>query len=234
MRHTTKKLNTNVFMERAKLIHGDKYSYSLSEYINSKTKIKIICSEHGIFEQTSDKHINNEQGCPKCVGKNKNTNEFILESKIIHNNLFDYRLFEYNGTHIKSKIICPKHGIFEQDPHNHLKGKGCPICKESKGEKQISEILTNSFIKFIRQYRFFNCKDKKPLPFDFYLPDYNICIEFDGRQHFESIPNWGGEKTFFEIQKRDKIKEQYCKINDIKLIRVKYTDNINEKLKNVC
>ena len=63
-----------------------------------------------------------------------------------------------------------------------------------------------------------------PLKFDFYLPDYNCCIEYDGKQHFEPIDYFGGKNGFIKTQERDDIKNQYCKNNDIKLIRIPYTD----------
>jgi hypothetical protein len=63
-----------------------------------------------------------------------------------------------------------------------------------------------------------NCKDKQKLPFDFYLPNYNICIEFNGEQHYKPIKWFGGEKTLEGIKKRDKIKMEYCQNNNIPLI----------------
>jgi hypothetical protein len=121
-------LKTNEqFMLDAKKIHGDRYDYSLVEYIKTKTKVKIICSEHGEFEQTPDKHLQG-RGCPKCVGKNKTTPDFIAEAKMVHGNLYDYSETSYFNARIKIKIGCIKHGIFEQSPHEHLSGCGCPKC----------------------------------------------------------------------------------------------------------
>ena len=75
------------------------------------------------------------------------------------------------------------------------------------------------------------CKNILPLPFDFYLPDYNICIEYNGRQHYEPIKKWGGVDSLNEIKKRDKIKMEYCKLNNIPLIIIKYNDIVLNKLK---
>jgi len=133
----------------------------------------------------------------------------------------------------KIKIICPFHGVFEQTPKNHIKGQNCPNCPKkiiSIGEKKISEILRKNNIKYNNQHTFENCRDKRKLPFDFYLPYYNMCIEFDGRQHFESVINFGGEEQLKKTQQNDKIKNKYCKENNIKLLRIKYTENIEEKL----
>ena len=112
-----------------------------------------------------------------------------------------------------------------------MRGIGCPICNESKGEKEIRIFLENNAIKYSRNKRFNKCKDKKTLPFDFYLPKYNLCIEYDGLQHFKSIEFWGGEISLLEQKQRDQIKTTFCKENNIKLRRIKYDENILEKLK---
>jgi very-short-patch-repair endonuclease len=208
-------------------IHNNKYEYSLIVYKNMRTKIKIICPEHGIFEQSISSHKNGN-GCPKC--KNISLENFIKESKKIHNNKYDYTLVNYFNWKTKVKIICPEHGIFEQRPNNHKDLKqGCPYCNESHGEKEIASFLEKNKIIFIRQHKFNNCKNILPLPFDFYLPELNICIEYDGEQHFRKHNIWG-ENKLKQTQKNDKIKNQYCKDNNIGLIRIKFDQNIKEQL----
>lgn len=98
-------------------------------------------------------------------------------------------------------------------------------CEEhnSVGERLIKSILDENKISYIYNYRFENCRDKLPLPFDFYLPDYNICIEYDGIQHFKSIDFFGGEEYLIKTQLHDHIKNQYCLDNGIELIRLPYT-----------
>ena len=224
--------NTISFIKKAKAVHGDKYDYSLVEYTHSKTKIKIICAIHGIFEQTPNNHISKQQGCPSCNGgKLYDLQKFIKKSNLIHNDKFDYSLVNYINAQTKIKIICPIHGEFFQVPSEHMLGKGCNICRESKGEREISLILKKDGIKFIRQYKFENCINKRQLPFDFYLPDYNMCIEFQGRQHFIPIAYFGGEKALIEQQLNDGLKEVFCKNNKIPLLNINYNENINEKLK---
>jgi hypothetical protein len=121
--------NTNHFIEKSKIIHGNnKYDYSLVNYINAKTKVKIICKIHGIFEQTPNSHLSGK-GCILCAGiLLKTKEEFINECILIHGNLFDYSEVEYINAKTKVKIICEKHGLFEQTPINHLCGKGCGRC----------------------------------------------------------------------------------------------------------
>jgi len=113
----------------------------------------------------------------------------------------------------------------------HLKGQGCPICKESKGEKKVREFLIKHNIIFIPQHTFFECKNTNVLPFDFYLPDYNTCIEYDGIQHFKPVNRFGGEKGFLLTKQNDLIKNKFCLVNKINLIRIPYFDNITSHLK---
>jgi len=221
------------FIKNSKEIHGNKYDYSLSKYINNHTKVKIICLKHGIFEQTPANHIKSKQNCPECASLLLNTTEFIIKANVVHENKYDYSLVDYKNYRTTVKIICPKHGEFVQMPNSHLINKsGCPMCNESKGEKEIKKYLKDNSIKYKQQKMFEGCKYKYSLKFDFYLIDYNICIEYDGKQHFESVEYFGGIDTFNHILMKDEIKNNYCKNNNIKLIRIKYDENIIEKLTN--
>src|SRR5690606_32664780 len=107
--------------------HNNRYDYSLSQYLNKRTKIKIICKKHGEFEQLPLHHIKGS-GCPKCAGKNKTTSIFIDEAKSIHGDRYDYSLTKYTSRDKKVKIICNKHGVFEQIAYDHLFGYNCPKC----------------------------------------------------------------------------------------------------------
>lgn len=141
---------TQEFVEKAKNIHGDKYDYSWSEYINNKTKTCIICPKHGEFWQTPKDHLHG-QGCPKCANKRsgvngKRTNEEFIEDAIKkHGNKYDYSKSHYISSHIPVTIICPEHGEFTMTAHNHLRGQGCPKCANTrKGAYQKSN--TQDFI----------------------------------------------------------------------------------------
>lgn len=230
------------FIEQAKLIHNNFYDYSLTEYKNYLTKVKIICPIHGIFEQIPNEHISKKSGCKRCgVEKTKKytlltSYEFIKRAKIIHGDKYDYSKIKYiNGYMNKVTIICSKHGEFKQLPQDHIHSKaGCPICSESKGERIISDVLKSVDIIFNYQKTFTNLKDKYLLRFDFYIPLIDTCIEFDGEQHFKSIIYWGGEENFLQCQYRDKLKTDYCIKNNISLLRLDYIDynnnTIEEKL----
>lgn len=104
------------------------------------------------------------------------------------------------------------------------KTMSCGCLKISKGEDKIKNILFSLDINFIQQKTFSNLKYKSNLKFDFFLPDYNCCIEYQGKQHYKSIEYFGGEKEFKENQIRDNIKREWCKENNIKLIEIPYTD----------
>ena len=231
----THTLNNEKFIKKAKEIHGDKYDYSLVEYKTSKINVKIICPIHGIFEQLPSNHINksNPAGCSFCFGTKKLTTEEFIENAVnLHGDRYDYSLVKYEKNNKKVKIICKKHGItFDKSPTNHIFwSSGCPICKSSTGEMKIFNFLKNKEIYFEPQYSFKNCRNALPLPFDFYLPDHNCCIEYDGIQHFKPIEYFGGEESLKNLQINDKIKNEYCNKNNIKLLRIKYTDDVMEKL----
>jgi hypothetical protein len=224
--------DTDKFISDSLKIHGSKYDYSLADYKNSESVIKIICKNHGVFEQIARAHTTGS-GCSLC-SNNKSRLDFgylISRFNIAHNNKYDYSLVNFINTRTKVKIICKSHGVFEQRPSGHLFGRGCPICRDSKGEINIREYLKNKKINFITQFKFNECFNKKKLPFDFYLPDMNLCIEYNGEQHYRPIDYFGGDKTFLIILKRDKIKRDFCKKNNIVLLEIRYDEKIENKLK---
>ena len=125
------KKTTKEFIQDAIKVHGDKYDYSKVEYINSKTKVIIICKEHGEFEQISGIHLR-KRGCSKCSGKNSpTTEEWIEKAKEVHGYKYDYSKVIYKNSRDKVIIICKKHGEFEQIPTDHLCKKGCSKCSGS-------------------------------------------------------------------------------------------------------
>ena len=215
---------TQVIVKEFKKIHGNKYDYSLVSYNGSKINVDIICLEHGLFKQKPNHHLSGS-GCSKCGGTNKlNLEEILKQFKNIHGNMYNYSLVEYFGDTTKVKIICKKHGIFEQAPGSHKQKKGCPKCKFSKGESDVLFILNNENITLEHQKKFDDCINASHLLFDFYLPEYNCCIEINGRQHYESVDFFGGKNEFLKTIKRDNIKIEYCKNNNISLI-ILWKDN---------
>jgi len=215
------------FITRSNKIHGNSYDYSLTNYINTMIKVKIICPIHGVFEQAPNKHLSGHK-CPKCQNKYQTTFEFIQKAKNTHGNRYDYSKSIYVNSEIKIVIICKKHGEFLQLPRSHINGRGCPNCRQSQGENKISKWLEDQSIFFITQKKFNNCKYKNRLPFDFYLPEYNTCIEFDGEQHFKGWHLSKNKSKDLELTKiKDNIKNMYCISNKIRLIRIPHT-SIND------
>ena len=232
------KLTTLEFIERAKKIHGNKYDYSLVNYKRNRKLITIICKQHGNFQALPTNHLRGVE-CEKCGIDKRAFNQrlplsdFILRSNKIHNNYYNYDNVIFINTKVKVIIKCPKHGCFSQKPESHMKGVGCPKCNMSKGELEIIRYLENNMINYVYQKRFHDCKYKSYLYFDFYLPELNICVEFDGEQHSRSIPRFGGEKAFELLKIRDNIKNMYCAENNIQLIRISDLKEVNSTLEKI-
>ena len=226
------RLSTEDFIKKSKEMHNNKYLYSDNiSFKSNKDKVEINCGKHGIFLQQVNSHLSGS-GCPNCRKLGKNL--FIEKSNNIHNNKYKYDRVLLNNVNEKVIITCDKHGNFEQRASAHLDGQGCPSCRVSKGELEISKILNKNNIEFKIQYKFSECKNIKELPFDFYLPNYNICIEYNGEQHYRPVDYFGGDERFITQLKTDKIKEEYCILNNILLIVIKYNESVedvlNEKL----
>ncbi len=220
------------FIESSKLIHNNIYDYSLVDYKNNKTKVIIICNNHGRFEQNPEAHLSGK-GCKKCYldSKTYTIKQFIKKANKIHNNVYDYSLVDYKNSKTNVKIICMTHGIFTQIPNNHTSQKnGCPTCNNSKSEVIIENILIHENIKYIREYSFDECKNILKLPFDFYLPECNIIIEYDGKHHYEIIEHWGGKQRLLETIYNDNIKNNFCHNKNITLFRITYKDDIHKEI----
>lgn len=154
-----KKLNKDDVIARAIKTHSNRYDYSKVEYKNRRTKICIVCPEHGEFWQYPLDHIGG-QGCPECAKERiasfqkgvakKHGKDFEEKSRKIHGNKYDYTKVDYKTAKDKVCIICPKHGEFWQTPNDHLTGYGCPKCGFEKTAKAKSS-TTNDFIEKARK-----------------------------------------------------------------------------------
>lgn len=134
------KSNTEDFVKKAKSIHGEKYDYSKVEYVNARTKVCIICPEHGEFYQIPNSHLNGE-GCKLCVKPIHDTESFIEKAKNIHGDKYDYSKVKYVDYNTKVCIICPIHGEFYQSTSDHLKTNGCARCGG------VAKLTTEEFVK---------------------------------------------------------------------------------------
>lgn len=210
----------NDFIEKAKKIHDNKYNYNKTKYINSKTKVCIICPEHGEFWQTPHDHLEGH-GCGKCshevlkILERDTLDTFIKKAKKTHGDRYDYSLVKYNGSHEYVSIICPKHGVFYQKAYVHINGSGCPKCRLSRLEELVRINLEKNGIIYIAQYR--NKKILGRLTYDFYFPDLNIAIECQGKQHFNE-GGFCGKEELTKIQERDKRKKEISDKNNIKIL----------------
>ena len=212
------------------------YELLSNVYKNAHGKLLIRCKKHDYIYMTTYHDFQRGNRCVKCSNESR-------AFKLRHDYEYIKNYIEKEGEILLSKdyknnlelldIECKNRHRYKMSFGNFMSNHRCPICNESKGEKRISDILNNFDIKYIRQYKFNDCKFKHCLPFDFYLSDYNCCIEFDGEQHYEIVEHFGGFDSFVNTKIRDTIKNEYCKNNNIKLIRIPYWefDNIENILK---
>ena len=196
-------------------------------YNNNRSNINLWCKKHGLLQLQYGRAIGG-QGCKYCNEENrleKEKENFIKQSNILWNSMFDYSEVEYKGINKKVKLIYNNREYY-QTPYNHLK-MFSPLKNRSNGELIIENILLKKKIYFIREKTFVNLRHKKLLRFDFYLPNSNICIEFDGIQHYNPPNRWGGFNRLLYYNMLDKLKNEYCFNNNIKLIRIPYKDVSN-------
>jgi len=197
------------FLDKCNGVHDGKYDYSLVEYINIKTKIKIICPEHGVFEQIPDSHLKG-YGCSMCRYEklsNKysmGVNVFISISSSIHNDKYDYSLVEYINNRIKVKIICPEHGVFEQTPDGHINQKqGCPKCSSLVSQQELELQM------WLSKYIDITTNDRSiiyPFELDVVIPSKKIAIEYNGL-YWHSEGN-GRKDKHYHINKFKMCKEK--------------------------
>ena len=213
----------------------------LGKYVSDNVKIEFQCNNPGCgykWFTTPDKIIHKITGCPECAKinrikkKTKTHEEFVEEVKNKNPNIEVVGKYTGVKTKIEFKcLVCDN--MWLTTPDSILNSNsGCPMCTQSHGERSITLWLKNNLIDFIPQYKFDNCRDQEPLPFDFYLPKHNICIEYDGVQHFQPV-NFGGISdecamiNFAKTQRHDNIKNNYCSQNKIILVRISYLEKKN-------
>lgn len=217
--------------------YGDKYTLLDKIYSNSGIPLTFRCNKHGvIFKTNIYKHIKH-YGCKKCFREHidnntaDNVHSFLERAKVLHHNKYDYGMVLYKGNKIPVNIICPKHGSFYQRPDAHIHGVGCPTCSSSKGELKIYHFLKNKKINFIQEFRLKNYGYR----YDFYLPEYNLFIEYHGEQHYKPIKFFGGDVGLKNRIKHDKIKRHLVRnILQKEILTIPYTkfNKIIDILKN--
>ncbi len=232
------------FIEKANTIHNNKYDYSLVNYVNNSSSIKIRCPNNHIFIQTVDNHFAGN-GCNICSGYFINTDIFIQKANTIHNNKYDYSLVTYKSSHIPIKIICKKHGIFIQTPTNHFNSNGCNKCSISFSKPQIEwlNFIINKLNIDIQHND--NIGEFKILNSRYYADGYhkntNTIFEYQGCFYhgcYECYPNRNAinkimKKTFKELYEKTLKKKKFCLENGFRYIQIwdcywKYIKNNNK------
>nr|DAH12569.1 MAG TPA: restriction enzyme [Caudoviricetes sp.] len=239
------KLQATKYENFKKFVEENSTSILLSkDYKNCHTKLKFKCKCGNEYEVEPRAFISNgKRQCNKCGiaelarRRSKSMDKFVNQIYDIFGDEFTV-IGEYINCHTHLKVKHNKCGhIYNAYPSSLLRGIGCPICNESKGEKMIRSYLSALNADFIHQYRDRDCKNKKVLPFDFAVFDKGtllFLIEYDGRQHYSPIEKFGGEKAFFQTKINDNIKNEFCKNNKIPLLRIPYWkfNDINNILDN--
>lgn len=238
------KLTKEQFIEKAEAVHGKgRYDYSLVEVDGVYKEVNIIChekhengEEHGIFPQKPSKHLRG-QGCPICGAKKSikarttTLEEFIVRAREIHGYIYDYGRVEFENMNKAVMIGCPIHGYYPRTPSAHIHQKqGCPFCRQSKMEKEVTMLLDKLCVKYVEKKRF---KWLGRQHLDVYLIDYNIAIECQGIQHFEPREHFGGEEEFQKTVERDKRKLQLCEKHGVPLYYIHYDEPLEEKLSEI-
>lgn len=219
-------LTKTEFVRKARKRHGTKFIY-LGDYVNSRTPLLIKCKQHGRYLQKPIDHLKGT-GCPQCgldkikIVNLSNHDEFVRKARAVHGSQYRYPdPYKLARQHIE--VECIKHGLFLVTPNSHLRGHGCPVCSESFGERKVARALEKLRLDYTREKKFPDCRDKRPLRFDFWVPKLNALVEFDGLQHHKPYKLFGGAEMFAVTQRRDRIKTAYARKKKIRLIRVKYS-----------
>lgn len=207
------------FLFKARLVHGDKYDLSNTIYTASCENIIVKCPKHNDFEIQAARFLRG-QGCRRCNSDIfvETQDEFIAKAKEVHLDRFDLSQIKFIKSTGMVTPICKKHGMFNIQSCKFLSGRGCQMCAISKGERLIENFLKKHNVLYKHEKRFFDCRGKQPLKFDFYLPEYKACIEYDGVGHYSSQVY--GKESFESTVKHDQIKDKYCLNNTITLIRI--------------
>ncbi len=239
------KKNTESFIYLSKETHKDWFDYSNTVYIDSKTRVDLKCNKCSHeFKQKPCTNLSGK-GCPNCWKSrnrlpkynSRNTLEDIEERcKVFFEDTLDFSNSEAKTSNEKISVFCKKcNNNFDQYTGHLVRGVGCQICsraeKQSKPEKLIESILKENRVKYECEKSFEGCSHKNKLRFDFYLPELNTCIEYQGEQHYNPISIFGGEEALKKQIIKDQVKRKYCTDNNIKLLEISYRDSIEKVLK---
>ena len=208
----------------------------LEPYRGRTKRTQMLCTLHNVVSRKTPYDAIIGIGCVQC-GLEKLSQQAKLPEDVFVSRLkgkFPHIVLKngYDGITNLAKFHCENCNSDFMDYADYVERRGCPVCNSTSMEQQIAQVLTNHNIVYKPQFSFNDCKDKRKLPFDFYLPDYNILVEYDGQQHYRPV-NFGGisdEKAFENFkktQRHDSIKTTYCESNKIPLLRIPYWESKN-------
>lgn len=198
-----------------------------------KDHVRCRCNLHNIEYETLVESVIDGRGCNKCkVERQKNYLTFEEAQEKLRQNKHDVVLLTYTQCSAPIRVQCVNCG--EEWETRITEPSRCPNCDNKfKGESLVYQILKSRNIDFIPQHKFADCVDEKELVFDFYIPSANVCIEYNGKQHYMPISYFGGEERYLKQVRHDEIKRRYCEENNISLIEIKYTANTYEKVEQI-
>lgn len=196
-------------------------------------RVYCVCKKHNYENYVRVGDILKGGGCLYCGYEKTGLSSLLSDDEVkerlknINPNLI--MLDKYNGIVSHNMFQCQKCGHIWKSSLSTV--NFCPHCEKFyKGELAIEKFLQANNIIYESQKRFIDCIDKKTLPFDFYIPRYNVCIEYQGQQHYKPVERFGGEERFVIQQKHDRIKKEYCIKNNIILIEIPYWYNTEDKI----
>jgi hypothetical protein len=239
LRPDTLQRQQDAFLRKARLVHGNRYEYGPGVSEDGRCWVTVVCAKHGPFLLRRAKHLRGH-GCRQCsharLSQERRLSVWELIDRIAAAQglgRYDYNLRGYVNLHSRLAVRCHKHGWFVQMASAHIKGHGCAKCCSSRGERRIRRVLRQLGHDFVEQARFPECRDRRPLPFDFYLPHIRTLIEYDGKQHYRKSELWGGHHQLERTQRHDAIRNQFATEHGYRLLRIPYWqfDQIEEILR---
>ena len=208
----------------------------LEPYQGRTKRIQMRCIEHNVVSKRTPYEVICGKGCVMCGVEKLSAINKVPEDVFkqeLENSFNNVELVSgYNGKTDYANFHCEICDGRWTDIAYYVTKRGCPCCNGSSSEADVGKFLQQYKINYIPQYSFSECRDQRPLPFDFYLPDYNILIEYDGEQHYRPV-NFGGisdekaENNLKIVQKHDEIKTNYCHERNIPLIRIPFWEKKN-------
>ena len=220
------RMSQDEFIQNANIIHNNRYDYTNVNYVNSITKVSIICKEHGIFEQDPAMHLHGT-GCPVCAyiqrkeSLTEDFSEFVQKVSNVHANVYKYLKIYYVGKIRYADIMCNKHGTFTQNTSNHIQGSICPKCANngsSNLETQICTLLDSWGVIYEHRKKLSDKKQTKEV--DLYIPSKKIAFEINGRYWHSEL---AGKDRSYHINKT-----LFCEQLGIRLVHI-----MEEEFKNI-